>query len=192
MSKFDVRICNCGRIHFIDDKLVDEALEQDKNLMVICGGCGTTTLIGADREPDWEDPNKTVFNMYTYHMGQHDNFTLTADSFETVEGKKKGISKVFYSKGIQVMMETGYYAKSYDSASGRFQDIWYPDFWRIPTNATAEQYKAFIEQWQAEHVKVNMNNLLRSLTDEQAEALSHFYIEGLDWKGTKFEKEWHK
>ena len=90
------------------------------------------------------------------------------------------------------MMMTGYYARSFESGIGRFQDIWYPDFWRIPNNATAEDYKAFIEKWQKDSVTVNMPNLMRTLTDEQAEALSGYVIEGLDWKGTKFEKKWHK
>ena len=190
MNKFDVRICKCGRIHFIDNSLIDEALEQDKNLMVIGGGCGSVQLIGADRETDWVDTGKTVFNMYTFSV-QEEQQIWDASLF-TGDDKTKPVNKILYDAGVQVMMETGYYAKSFESGIGRFQDIWYPDFWRIKTNATAEDYKAFIEQWQKDSVTVNMPFLLRTLTEEQAQALYGYVIEGLDWKGTKFEREWHR
>lgn len=190
MGKYDVRICKCGRIHFIENSLIDEALDQDKNLMFVCGGCGSVLLIGADRETDWNDPSKTHFNLYTFE-NQEEQQVWDATLFAGTD-KKKAVSKIFYDKGIQVMMQTGYYAKYFDYGTGRFQDIWYPDFWRIPDNATVEDYKSFIEQWRKDFVTVNMPNLLRTLTDEQAEALSHYHIEGLDWTGTKYQKPWHK
>ena len=190
MGKFDVRFCKCGRIHFIENNLIDEALEQDKNLMFVCGGCGSVLLIGADRETDWNDSNKTIYNMYTFEKAEEQQIWDT--SLFDGSDKKKAVSKIFYSKGIQVMMMTGYFAKSFEHGIGRFQDIWYPDFWRIPNNATAEDYKAFIEQWKNDSVTVNMSYLLRTLTEEQAEALSGYVIEGLNWKGTKFEKQWHQ
>ena len=190
MSKFDVRICKCGRIHFIDNKLIDEALEQDKNLMVICGGCGSVQLIGADRFTDWTDPDKTIFNMYTFNV--QDEQQIWDASLFTESDKKKATSKILYDAGVQVMMQSGYFARSFENGIGRFQDMWYPDFWKIPANATAEEYKEFIEKWQKDSVTVNMPFLLRTLTEEQAQALSGYIIEGLDWKGTKFEREWHK
>ena len=190
MVKFDVRFCKCGRIHFIENSLIDDALEQDKNLMFVCGGCGSVLLIGADREADWNDPSKTIFNMYTFEKSEE--LQIWDESLFAGSDKKKAVSKIFYSQGVQVMMMTGYYAKSFEHGIGRFQDIWYPDFWKIPKNATAEDYKAFIEQWQKDSVTVNMSYLLRTLTDEQAKALSGYFVEGLDWKGTKYEREWHK
>lgn len=190
MQKFEVRICSCGRIHFIDNALIDEALDQGKNLMLVCGGCGSVQLIGADRQPDWDDPSKTVFNMYTWSV--HEEQKIWDASLFTGTDKQKAVSKIFYSQGVQVMMESGYFAKSFEHGVGRFQDMWYPDFWKIPANATAEEYKAFIEKWQRESVTVNMPFLLRTLTEEQAQALSGYAIEGLNWKGTKFEREWHR
>jgi len=189
-NKFDVRICKCGRIHFIDNNLIDEALEQDKNLMLVCGGCGSIQLIGADRETDWVDTGKTVFNMYTFNI-QEEQQIWDASLF-TGSDKKKPVSKILYDAGVQVMMQSGYFARSFENGVGRFQDMWYPDFWKIPANATAQEYKEFIEQWQKDSVTVNMPFLLRTLTEEQAQALSGYIIEGLDWKGTKFEREWHK
>lgn len=34
----EIRICNCGRIHFINESIIVDALEQDKQVMIICGG----------------------------------------------------------------------------------------------------------------------------------------------------------
>lgn len=48
MSRKDIGICTCGRIHFIDKDIIDEALELNKNTLIICGGCGRTYVIGAD------------------------------------------------------------------------------------------------------------------------------------------------
>lgn len=189
MSKLNVRICSCGRIHFIPESEIDEALEANKNFVLVCGGCGRVTAIGADIEQDWEDPAITNYNMYAYPMGQHNNFILTAENFETVEGRK-GIQKVWYSVGEQVMMQTGYYAKHYDAPNGRFEDIWYPDFWKVQrSNITVEEIQQFIKEWEHDRVTVNMNWLLRTLSDDEAEALSHFYIKGLDWTGTKYERK---
>lgn len=189
MSKLNVRICTCGRIHFIPETEIDAALKADKNFVLVCGGCGRVTSIGADIEADWEDPTKTIYNMYAYPMGQYDDFTLTADNFETVEGHK-GIHKVWYSKGKQVMMNTGYYAKCYTPAHGRFEDIWYPDFWKIQRNdITVDEIQQFIKEWENDRITVNMNMLLRELSHDEAEALSHFIISGLDWTGTKYERK---
>ena len=34
MSKYDVRICSCGRIHFVPNEMIDEAIENNKNLLL--------------------------------------------------------------------------------------------------------------------------------------------------------------
>ena len=48
MSKYDVRICGCGHIHFVPNEMIDEAIDNNKNVLLICGGCGQATMIGAD------------------------------------------------------------------------------------------------------------------------------------------------
>lgn len=188
MSKLNVRICSCGRIHFIPESEIDEALEANKNFVLVCGGCGRVTAIGADIEQDWEDPTVTNYNMYAYPMGQYDNFTLTADNFETIKSRK-GIQKVWYSKGKQVMMETGYYANCYVAHVGRFEDTTYPDFLWNAENHDHAYFKRELGKWKEEHITVNMNFLLRTLSEDEAEALSKFIIEGLNWTGTKYERK---
>ena len=184
MSKFDMRICKCGKIHFIDNKLIENALEQDKNIMFVCGSCGSVQLVGADRYLDYSVPKKTIFNMYTINV-QEEQLLWDESIFTGADGKK-AIDKVLYSKGIPVMMQSGYFATSFDHGTGKFQDMWYPDFYKVPVNATAQEYKEFIEKWQKDSATVNMPFLLRTLTDEQADCLSGYIIEGFDWSDTKY------
>ena len=188
LPKFEVRICKCGRIHFIENEKIEEALHQDKDLLVICGGCGTATKFGADRTTDFD--GQEVFDMYAYTMPDT-GFVLTAESFATIEGKQKGISQIIHSEGVKVMMKTGYYARYYNSVHGQFQDTWYPNFWEIPDDASAADYKTFIEKFKEESVTVDMKTLLRHLSEEQAAALSRFHIKSLNWSGTQYKTDFN-
>lgn len=44
--KYDMRICKCGRIHMVPNEKIEKALKNNRNLLLICAGCGTATLIG--------------------------------------------------------------------------------------------------------------------------------------------------
>lgn len=180
-----VRICSCGRIHFVDENIIDEALEEDKNVLFICGGCGRATLIGADREPDWlEGTDKEIFNMYSYETGNKD-FTIDPASFNNAE-RTKGIYRIIYSKGKQVRMKTGMNANSF--FHGEFLDNWFPDFWKIErTDITVPEIMQFIQDWRKDRETVMMNSLLRDLTDEEAKLLAPCCIKNLDWTGTPYE-----
>ena len=41
--KYDMRICKCGRIHMVDEDKLERALKNNKNLLLVCGGCGAAT-----------------------------------------------------------------------------------------------------------------------------------------------------
>ena len=185
--KKELRICSCGRLHFIDSEIIHTALQNDKDVLMICGRCGKATMIGADRMPDyWGGTDKEVFDMYSYHAGDED-FILDAWRFENTNAKK-GIYKVIYSVGKGVMMESGSYAREF--FYGRFADTWYPDFYHIERkDITVKEIMNFLDKWRHDRVKVNRNYLLRELTDEEAEILSYYAIEGLDWTGTKYERK---
>lgn len=186
----ELRICSCGRLHFLDEDLVNTALEQNKNLLLICGSCGRATVIGAEKEVDiWSgDTDKICYNMYSRNI-EEDMEEFTAVSFDSAD--KKGIYKIVYSKGKGVPMRTGMYAQSCDING--FHENWFPDFYKIERpDVTAEDLKEFLSKWRKDRSTVSMNRLLNELTDEEAELLSHFSIKGLDWSGTKFEKAWHK
>ena len=184
--KKELRICSCGRLHFIDFEIIETALNNDKDILLICGRCGKATMIGADRMPDyWTDSDKEVFNMYSYNAGD-ENFTLDASKFENTD-TTKGIYQVIYSVGKGVPMMTGSYAGAY--IFGRFEDIWYPDFYKIEhPNVTLQEVHDFISEWRHDRMTVNMARLLIEFDDEELEMLSGYRFEGMNWKGTKYDK----
>lgn len=182
----EIRICNCGRIHFVDQDIIHAALDEDKNVLFICGGCGRATIIGADRERDWlEETDKEIFNMYSYEAGNKD-FIVDPTNFENAE-RTKGIYRIIYSKGKQVRMETGMNANSF--FNGEFLDSWYPDFYKIERkDITVPEIMQFIDDWRKERQTVMMHSLLRELTDDEASLLARCcYVKNLDWTGTKYE-----
>lgn len=126
-KKFDMRICGCGRIHMVPIEKVDNALKENKNLLLICGGCGKATIIGADIELDWfnEDSDGLIYNMYSYKFSDR---SISAENFEDHRDSKP-LSEIFYSHGVRVPMMTGMHAGRY--ANGKFSDEWYPDFSKI-------------------------------------------------------------
>lgn len=182
----EVRICGCGRIHFVDQDIIHAALKEDKNVLFICGGCGRATGIGADREPDWiEGTVREIFNMYSYDAGDKD-FIVDPSSFVGNE-RTKGIHRIIYSNGKRPRMETGMYATAFEY--GKFLDNWFPDFYKIERpNITVPEIMQFIEDWRKKRQTVMMPSLLQELTDEEATLLARCcYIKNLDWTGTKYE-----
>ena len=114
-KKYEVEICKCGRIHFIDWNEISTACDEEKELLVICGGCGKRRYIGSDKQPDWDNPDGIIHNMYSYEGSPNENFYIAEDYF-----KDKNIYKVFYSYGVRVPMMTGYYATAF--VDGKFYD----------------------------------------------------------------------
>lgn len=190
-KRFDVRVCKCGHVHFVDIEVVDKALEEQKPLLLICGHCGLLTAIGGDEFYD-EDTDKTMYNMYTYNPAN-------GKDIDTIDTSK--YSSVIYSEGKRIMMKTGYPATSYNSGVG-FQDTQFPDgIWDIafhgkcyqmntyPKNMSVQEY---LRKWAEDSVTVSMNWTLSMMTDDEQEALSHYMFENLDFTGTKYETEWNK
>ena len=192
MSK-QVRVCKCGCIHFLDMDIIQNAIEHDKNTLFICGNCGKAIIIGADRVPNYyaesEDDPKECFDMYSYNADRHQRmFMLDANSFSEF-GNHKPIDKVIYDNGYIVIMETGYRADYFNYNTG-FEDMKYPDFsYHLSKRATAKEIMSMIEDYHRKRKKVNMNILIRDLTDEENEILSRAMIKGLDYSGTKWERQ---
>lgn len=187
--KYDMRICKCGRIHMVDEDKLEKALENNKNILLICGGCGTATLIGADIEPDWDEPDKDCYMMYSCEFSSRENKSITTADFESTE-HHKGIEEIVYSHGIKVPMMTGMYATDYNN--GRFSDRWYPDFYKIQrSDITVKEIMDFIDEYTNDRTTVNMNRFINETPEDMLEEISHYHIEGFDWKGTKWETEWN-
>ena len=188
-KKYDMRICKCGRIHMVDEDKLENALENNKNLLLICGGCGTATLIGADIEPDWDEPDKDCYMMYSCEFSSNENKSIATADFESTE-HHKGIEEIVYSHGIKVPMMTGMYATDYNN--GRFSDRWYPDFYKIQrSDVTVKEIMDFIDEYSHDRTTVNMDRFIRETPEDILEEISHYMIDGFNWKGTKWETEWN-
>lgn len=188
-SKYDMRICKCGRIHMVPNEKVNRALKNNKNLLLICGSCGAARLIGADIEPDWNDPEKDCYIMYSGDFSSYKDETISISDFETTESKK-GIEEILYSHGIKVPMMTGRYATDY--SNGKFSDRWYPDFYKIQRkDVTVKEIMEFIDEYSHDRTTVNMRCFINETPEDMLEEISHYIIDGLNWKGTKWETDWN-
>lgn len=189
--KKELRICSCGRLHFLNSHIITTAIEVDKEVLFICGNCGKATRIGADCVQDyWNDSDDIVYEMYARNASDNDFMLGVQDFRENAYGsdESKRIFQVVYSVGKPVSMMTGMNATAY--RFGKFEDDWYPDLYKIQTEGiTVREIMEFIETWKHDRQTVNMNFLLRTLTDEEAQLLANAYIPGLDWKGTKYERK---
>ena len=143
--KYDMRICKCGRIHMVDNNKLEKALKNNKNLLLICAGCGNAILIGANIEPDWFNSDKNCYMMYSGELSPYDDKCITSVDFESSE-KQKGIEEIIYSHGRKVPMMSGNYATDY--FNGKFSDRWYPDFYKIQRcDITVKEIMDFIDKF---------------------------------------------
>lgn len=182
--KYNMKICKCGRIHMIDDSKIEKALENEKDFLLVCGSCGMATVIGADKEPDFYDPNKTCHIMYSYDLDS--DKSITPDAFTTAKDHK-GIEEIFYSNGLKVPIMTGMYATDY--IAGNFSDGWCPDLYKIKRDdITKEEVFRFIDEYNHDRITVDMGRFIRETPDDMLEEISHYYIKGFNWKGTKYER----
>lgn len=187
--KYDMSICKCGRIHMLDNNKLNKALENNKNILLVCAGCGSATLIGANIEPDWNDPSKDCYMMYSVDFSDHEDKSITAADFEYTE-EQKGIEEIIYSHGLKVPMMTGQYATDY--FNGIFSDRWYPDFYKIQrSDITVNEIMDFIDEYDHDRTTVNMDRFIHETPEDMLEEISHYSIDGLDFKGTKWETEWN-
>ena len=190
MSKYELRICSCGRIHAIPEEKIVNAIEAEKDLLLICGGCGTATLIGADIVPDFDNPSEDCYEMYSKNFIHKNNKFINSDSFNGTD-KEKAINEIYYDNGYKVPMMTGNYAT--DFGCNKFSDRWYPDFYKIERkDITVQEIMEFINEYRHNRTTINMSRFIYETPDEILEELSNCLIPAFNWKGTKFEKEWHK
>lgn len=193
MKKLEARICKCGRIHFYSNEMLSQLLEEEKELMLICSGCGNVTRIGADIEPaiffdEDADPEEIVYNMYATHSEQEEIGPEDFNKDLMFEAGKRTIGKILIDEGVRVYMKTGYTADYY--GNNGFSDFG-SNFDRIKQYATLEELEQDMNEYDKLRHEVRMQTLLRELTDDQAETLSSYLIHGLDWSGTKWETEWN-
>lgn len=195
MNQYEIRICSCGTIHFIPNEKVEKALQEEKNLLWICGTCGQGTYIGGDKEPNiWDDsPDAPEFcyNMYSTSLNPnsiHDSISITKETFDGTD-KEKGISEIFYSPGIKVPMKSGSNARMYNSANQYFLDIWWPDWYKVERNDfTREDILNFIKEYKKDCQTINMSLFIHQTPEHLLKILAQCYMPEFDWTGTPYEK----
>lgn len=163
--KYDVKFCECGRVHFIDEEKINKAIENNKQIIVVCNHCGDSFVIGADKQID--EDGKIIYMMYSF------------DKQNTEINDMSNIDSIIFTAGEQIRMVTGGEATYY--GDGTFID------WETkkPDNVTSKE-------WEQMQRTVNTQHTINWIRDDnKLEHLSHYYST-IDWKGTKYEKSWHK
>ena len=185
--KYDMRICRCGRIHMIDNNRINSALKKNKNLLIICAGCGAATLIGADVEMDWTVQGKEVYMMYSNEFSASEDSIITSSDFKTTDNHK-AIEEIIYSQGLKVPMMSGQYATDY--FNGIFSDRWYPDFYKIQRDdITVKEIMNFIDEFNHDRTTVNMDRFIYESPEDMLDEISRYSIKGLNWVCTKWENK---
>jgi hypothetical protein len=81
----EARICHCGRIHFYDADRVYKAVEEGKDIILVCGGCGTVTVMGGDDVTGMYEDEGICYSMYSYDIDKETTFNT--DTFTGGENK---------------------------------------------------------------------------------------------------------
>lgn len=191
----EMRICKCGRIHLINEDDINRALDEDKEVLLICSGCGHSFLIGGDEFYDEMIDEKKSYMMYTSEIrckegnAEIDKVDFNED-YRTIGDltHSKPIYKIIYSEGIRVPLMTGSYANNY--FADIFSDMTYPDFLlRIsPKYITTDEIFKYIEEWRINRRKVDMKRFIFENKPEDLDVISCYLINAFDWEGTPYKK----
>lgn len=175
MKKYDIRFCDCGRIHAIPQETIDKAIENDREVMLVCSHCGRQIVIGADVVDDLDLGR--CYSMYTDTVRNYEQMVIETDNSETAAGqffklpnRGKMLDSIIFAYGIPVPMQTALYANRH--YFGGFVDD--------------RQAGCITEQM----TTVDVDRFIMENADKEdiLHAISGFHIKGLDWTGTKFNK----
>lgn len=110
MTNYDVYTFDNGRVALIDSKILSEAIEQDKEVLIVCnswsGGYAYATGANKIVDPNFGD----CWEMYGYEVREEEFDSESLQKFY----------KVIFTPGEMIYMETGDQANSYQG--GQFID----------------------------------------------------------------------
>ena len=184
--EMELRICKCGCIHILDAKPIEEALEKHKEILLICGNCGTAFRVGTDATAEaCADEGPNLYERIIMRKAT----IITEDSFADRPAERtKPFDKIYHNKGYRVPMMTGQMATRFD---GRlFVDDNAPDFLKdidrpgATVNGLREEY----DQWKTDRVTVDMCALVNELGEENAQWIATQRVPGLDFSKTEYAK----
>jgi hypothetical protein len=109
-NKYMPYVFGNGRVVLVENKTIDEAIDSDKEILIICNAWsgGYARAVGAEKDidPDFGE----YWNMYGYNIKDKELDATDLDKFY----------RVIISSGEQVWMESGEQANSY--IGGTFTD----------------------------------------------------------------------
>lgn len=182
--KYDMRFCKCGSVLPIEFDSIEKAVRKGSLIGYICSRCGQIRYIGADEDIDYD--GNPCYNMFSFD-GKDESFDIDENFFKVNTQTKRPVYKMIYVKAIRIPMKTGGYA-TYLSGD-HFYDGTRPDFYRLGSNASAQEIIEFIKDWDRDSSTVNMDRLIRENTDEILTELSGYLTSAFNWKGTKYERK---
>ena len=171
MKKYDVRFFPNGRVYFLDEDILNEAIEAGKEILIVmnCWSGGYALAIGANKIPaTWYDetasPDEICYEMYSYDIKETEFSQEDLTRFH----------KVIFTSGTQIRMKTGDQATYYDSNGFVDWDTSYQSFKEkyLYNNETKEQFEKLRREIDWEATK----NFMSTKKDYQdkIEALSHY------------------
>lgn len=184
--KYEIKICHCGRIHFIPQRQISRAIRDNKELLVLCTNCGRNWIIGADEIHD--DYYGDGYMMYTNSFGPKRGQLIEIDraTFK-INPKGKLLRKIILSDGYPVRMNTGHDAnmffgnRFYDEREPYFYDMYLRDM--HPTPETLDRLVKAYQKHQPKKYAVDMTAMIigSGMSDEQLIQLSYAAIDSFDW-----------
>ena len=162
--KYEVYFCSCGRVHFVDSEKLNDAIVNEKEILVVCNNCGNSFIEGADKE---EYNGEEGYMMYSRSMR------------DTEINDTSKIDSIVFTSGEHVRMMTG------GEATYHGNDIF------IDYNTVKPSHITTVE-WEVLRKTVNVQHTINWIRDDNKLDQMSNYLTGINWKDTKYEKEWNK
>lgn len=180
MATYEVRTCDCGRIHFIDHNKFDGIVFNDralngKELLFVCRGCGAATRIGLEAYD-------SGYAYYSIPLESGDIYPL--DDQVT-----------FLSDGYRIPMHSGGYAISFRGGLWIDEEslvLEKGDGYLFDFKEVSYGFRPSLTIRDFPSLNVNMSRVLRELDGDHLRAISGFLWKSFDWSGTEYEREWNK
>ena len=160
-NKYMPYVFGNGRVVLVENKTIDEAIDSDKEILIICNALsgGYAHAVGAEKDidPDFGE----CWNMYGYDIKDKELDTTDLDKFY----------RVIISSGEQIWMESGEQANSY--IGGTFTD------WNSSEREIIDRTDCSLQEIRVKRTTVNACGTVRRLNHKYTEDHKPDYV---DWE----------
>lgn len=171
--KYDCWFCDCGRIHTMNYSEYDWLSEKHEKraLIRVCQNCGATRMIWLSE----------YYDEFTDNMGFCINGSDVEDGTILSTNGNNDEYRIFFSRGIKIPMKSGGYA-NWKFNHGYVNSDYLKDTLGTTYIPTALQKDPLC-------TTVDTERLIREVNDDDILQSISGYLVGIDWKGTKYEKQ---